>query len=444
MVVDGTLVQGAQNIYFAQLASKATEQFAVSATRFMSGKFPFMIFGLPAAAYAMYRAAKPEKRKLVGSLLLSAAITSILTGITEPLEFTFLFVAPLMYGVHCILAGLSFMLMHLLGVGVGMTFSGGLIDLTLFGILQGNAKTNWVWVVVVGLAYSVIYYLVFYFMITKMDLKTPGRDEDDGEIKLYTRADVDERKRQKNESDSTSALILSGLGGRENISDIDCCATRLRVTVKDENRVDDDALKKSGASGVIKKGTGVQIIYGPHVSVIKSNLEDYMDGIKRGTESHLSQNGAVTDCTLYAYASGMVVALENVSDEAFSKKILGEGVAIEPDKGVLLSPCDGKITRVFETSHAVNLVSDEGCEILLHIGIDTVKLAGKYFEAHVKDGDSVHKGDKLITFDIEKIKREGYETVIPMVVCNSGDYRSVDIVASGKISAGEKIAEVRS
>ena len=185
MLIDGDVVSGAQNIFFAELASKSTEHFSVSATRFMAGKFPFMIFGLPAAAFAMYRTARPEKRKAAGGLLLSAALTSMLTGITEPLEFTFLFAAPLMYGVHCVLAGLSYMLMHIFNVGVGMTFSGGLIDLTLFGILQGNAKTNWIWIVIVGLVYAVVYYFVFYFMITKIDLKTTGRESDSEETKLY-------------------------------------------------------------------------------------------------------------------------------------------------------------------------------------------------------------------------------------------------------------------
>ena len=449
MVIDGTLVQGAQNIYFAQLASRSTEQFAVSATRFMSGKFPFMIFGLPAAAYAMYRAARPEKRKVVGSLLLSAAITSILTGITEPLEFTFLFVAPIMYAVHCVLAGLSFMLMHILNVGVGMTFSGGLIDLTLFGILQGNAKTNWIWVVIVGLGYAVIYYLVFYFMITKMNLKTPGREADDEETKLYTRADVNERREKSKTADTgdgTSALILEGLGGRDNISDIDCCATRLRITVKDEGRVNDDKLKKSGASGVIRRGKGIQVIYGPHVSVVKSNLEDYIEGSAKQKTSEKSENsvdGVKTPCTLFAHASGNVVALENVKDEAFSGKLLGEGVAIDPDGDVLYSPCDGKVVKMFDTFHAVNLVSDEGCEILLHIGIDTVSLSGRFFKAHVKGGDRVHKGDKLITFDREQIKKQGYETIIPMVVCNSDDYGEIKVLASGRVSVGERLVDVQ-
>ena len=447
LVVDGTLVQGAQNIYFAQLASKSTEQFAVSATRFMSGKFPFMIFGLPAAAYAMYRAARPEKRKVVGSLLLSAAITSILTGITEPLEFTFLFVAPIMYAVHCILAGLSFMLMHLLGVGVGMTFSGGLIDLTLFGILQGNAKTNWVWIVVVGLGYAIVYYLVFYFMITKMNLKTPGREADNEETKLYTRKDVDARKKEKNAPDKVSSLIVSGLGGRENISDIDCCATRLRVTVKDENLVKDTLLKDSGASGVIHKGKGVQVVYGPSVSVVKSNLEDFLASenaeyeVKNETAKAESETRHLKPCTLYAHLTGKTVDLENVNDEAFSQKVLGEGLAIVPTDGTLVSPCDGRVEKVFDTKHAINLVSDDGCEVLLHVGIDTVKLSGKFFNSHVKDGDRVHRGDVLVTFDINSIKKAGFDVTTPMVVCNSDAYEKITVVLSGEVSSGEKIIE---
>lgn len=225
MIIDGVTVQGAQNIFFAELASKSTEYFSVEATRFMSGKFPFMIFGLPAAAFAMYKTARPEKKKVVGGLLLSAALTSMITGITEPLEFTFLFVAPAMYAVHCVLAGLSYMLMHILNVGVGMTFSGGAIDLTLFGILQGNEMTNWIWIVIVGLAYAVIYYFVFYFMIKKFNFKTPGREADDEETKLYTRQDLNERKQGKDKKssngfDRVSALILKGLGGKENISDV--------------------------------------------------------------------------------------------------------------------------------------------------------------------------------------------------------------------------------
>ncbi len=291
MMIDGNLVQGAQNIFFAQLASHDTTQFSVEATRFMSGKFPFMIFGLSGAALAMYRCALPEKRKEIGGLLLSAALTAMLTGITEPIEFTFLFVAPALYAIHCVLCGLSYMLMHMLNVGVGMTFSGGLIDFFLFGVLQGNDKTNWIWIPIVGIAYFFVYYFLFSFVIKKFDLKTPGRDAD-SEAKLYTRKDLEARK----QSDKTriSSLILQGLGGKDNIKNLDCCATRLRVTVINPSLVEEAILKESGASGVIAKGEGIQIIYGPRVTVIKSNLEDYIEnGAEELPEQNLSQSAVI-------------------------------------------------------------------------------------------------------------------------------------------------------
>lgn len=469
MMIDGNMVAGAQNIFFAELASKSTEVFSVSATRFMAGKFPFMIFGLPAAAFAMYKTARPEKKKIVGSLLLSAALTSMITGITEPLEFTFLFVAPLMYAVHCVLAGLSYMLMHILNVGVGMTFSGGLIDMTLFGILQGNAKTHWIWIVVVGLIYAVIYYFVFYFMITKMNLKTPGREPDDVEPKLYRRSDVNEAKAakakgiDKRASDVVSAMILKGLGGKDNLSDVDCCATRLRVTVNDASKVMDDMLKASGASGIIHKGNGIQVIYGPKVSVIKSDLEDFIDSpysddpdsiigteeasdkIEEKPQTEGAENTETNGktITLYSHMNGTAVKLEDVEDEVFSQKILGEGAAVEPSEGKLYAPCDGKIDSVFDTKHAVNMVSDDGVEILLHIGIDTVKLGGQYFEAHVSDGQEVKKGDLLISFDMDKIKAAGYKVTTPIIIGNTDDYASVEPVAQNSVSAGDMILKIK-
>lgn len=282
MLIDGVLVHGAQNIFFAELASSATEVFSVSATRFMSGKFPLMIFGLPGAALAMFTCAEPSKKKLVGGLLLSAAITSMLTGITEPIEFTFLFVAPLLYVIHSIFAGLAYMLMHLLNVGVGMTFSGGIIDLLLFGIIQGNSKTNWIMIPLVGIFYFAIYFFLFRYLILKRNYATPGRDNADSEVKLWTRKDYEERKNSAKEGSKTksnsniSALILEGLGGKDNIISLDNCATRLRVSVKDPNLVSDSLLKQSGCAGVIKKGEGVQVIYGPQVSVIKTELEEYI------------------------------------------------------------------------------------------------------------------------------------------------------------------------
>ncbi len=463
MMIDGSVVTGAQNIFFAELASKSTDVFSVSATRFMSGKFPFMIFGLPAAAFAMYKTARPEKKKVVGGLLLSAALTSMLTGITEPLEFTFIFVAPLMYGVHCVLAGLSYMLMHIFNVGVGMTFSGGAIDLTLFGILQGNHKTNWIWIVVIGLIYAVVYYFVFYFMITKMNLATPGREADDIEPKLYRRSDVEAAKSDKaggSSDDTVSALILKGLGGKENLSDVDCCATRLRITVIDIKKVTDSLLKESGASGVIRKGNGVQVIYGPRVSVVKSNLEAFMDSPQSNDPDRVLGNSSpefteektqpqeksaheeTAEIMMYSHLNGTVVDLEDVEDDVFSQKILGEGIAVEPSEGKLYAPCDGKVDSVFDTKHAVNILSSDGAEVLLHIGIDTVKLGGKHFESHVSDGQEIKRGDLLITFDIEAIKAEGYKVTTPLIIGNTDDYSAIAAAAQGKISAGSKILKI--
>ena len=289
-MIDGVMIYGAQNIFFAELAA-GVNRFSVEATRFMSGKFPMMIFGLPGAALALYSVAKPNKKRIVGGLLLSAALTAMLTGITEPLEFTFLFVAPVLYFIHCIFSGAAYMLMHMLDVGVGMTFSGGIIDLTLFGILQGNDKTNWLMVIPIGIIYFVLYFGVFRILIRKRNYKTPGREEDEAETKLYTRADYDEKKTMQSEGvgdgtgsvannrskgAQTAELIIKALGGRKNFDEVDCCATRLRLTVKDPSMVDEAALRRTGAAGVIVKGNGVQVVYGPQVAVINSDIEDVL------------------------------------------------------------------------------------------------------------------------------------------------------------------------
>ncbi|MBQ4159540.1 MAG: PTS transporter subunit EIIC [Clostridia bacterium] len=428
-VIDGVLVQGAQNIYFAELASKSTTVFNVEATRFMAGKFPFMIFGLPGAALAMYLCAKPEKRKVAGSLLISAALTAMLTGITEPLEFTFIFVAPLMYGVHCVLAGLSFMLMHILRVGVGMTFSGGIIDLVLFGVLQGNAKTNWIYIVFVGIAYFFIYWGIFSFMIKKFNYKTPGREDEGEETKLYTRKDVEAAKQGNKQSE----LIVKGLGGKENISDVDCCATRLRITVKDGSMVSDTMLKQSGASGVILKGNGVQVIYGPTVTVVKSNLEDYLD-------MHVETK--ISTVILGAYADGEIVPLDKVEDEVFSQGILGQGIAIRPMAGVIFAPCDGVACNLVDSKHAIGIQTEDGFNLLIHVGIDTVNLKGKHFEYAVKDGDKVKKGDVLIRFDKAAIEKAGYKTVTPLVITDAENCKAIKATPSGKVSAGDVVIEI--
>ena len=455
-IIDGVTVTGAQNIFFAELASKSTTVFSVSATRFMAGKFPFMMFGLPGAALAMYQCAKPEKKKAAGGLLLSAALTAFLTGITEPLEFTFIFVALPMYAVHCVLAGLSFMLMHILNVGVGMTFSGGLIDLVLFGVMQGNAKTHWVWVVVVGAVYFVLYYIIFRFMISKFDYKTPGRDDAE-EVKLYTRADVNARSAASGSTapagdDPVSALIVEGLGGAANLSDVDCCATRLRCTVKDAALVKQDVLKASGASGVICKGNGVQVVYGPKVAVIKAKLEDYLENAPKTPAATATSApatapaapaAAAKDTVLSACLNGTVVPLADVKDEAFASGALGDGIAIEPTDGELVAPADGEISSTFDTHHAVGMTTADGAELLMHIGIDTVKLGGKHFTYLVNEGDKVKKGQPLIRFELEAIKAEGYPVTTPLIVCNTDDYAAVAAKASGTVKQGDALLELK-
>ena len=449
-MIGGTLVEGAQNIFFAELATPGIAHFSVEATRFMAGKFPLMIFGLPGAAFALYRCAKPENRKAVGGLLLSAALTSMLTGITEPLEFTFLFVAPAMYIVHCVFAGASYMIMHILNVGVGLTFSGGLIDLTLFGIMQGNAKTSWLWIPVVGVIYFIVYYLVFSFMIKKFDYKTPGRD--DSEIKLYTRKDVNAKNAAEGAASAggdneLSRQIMLGLGGKANISDVDCCITRLRCTVHDAAKVDQQLLRETGASGVICKGQGVQVVYGPRVSNIKSDLEAYLASPESDKAEAAGASAAAAEATPAAASgktiviasplSGRVIPLEEVADGVFSEKMVGDGFAVDPTDNQVYAPADCEVTTVFGTKHAIGLTTPEGCELLIHLGIDTVQLNGAPFTINIKEGDTLKKGDLIGSFDEKAILDAGYRTVTPVVVTNSDAYTSFQLLKTGDTAHGE-------
>ncbi len=477
-VVDGVLVEGAQNIFFAELASGNITQFSVSATRFMSGKFPLMIFGLPGAALAMYHTAKPEKKVLVKGLLVSAAVTAMLTGITEPLEFTFLFVAPVLYGIHCVCAGLAYMLMHILNVAVGMTFSGGILDLFLFGVLQGNDKTNWMMVVLVGLVYFVVYYGVFRFVITKMNLKTPGREDEGEETKLYTRKDVDARKNAANakadNTDTVSALIVTGLGGKANLSDVDCCATRLRITVKDASLVVEKTLKQSGAAGVLVAGNGVQVIYGPRVSVIKSNLEDFLDSAASDNivlENEPEQEPAqaperaaeraqpVAETTpeaatpkadaapqaqvkINAPMIGKMAPLSETPDPLFAQELLGKGVVFFPTTGELFAPCAAKVTLVADTKHAIGLETENGMEILLHVGINTVKLEGEPFHVLVEQGQTVAAGEKLMDFDLGMIAQKASSIATPMIFTNLDDDRNIKLLTLGDVECATEVLEV--
>ncbi len=464
MEVGGRLIEGAQNIFFAQLADPSVEHFAVSATRFMSGKFPLMIFGLPGAALAMYKTAKPEKKEAAAGLLMSAALTSMLTGITEPLEFTFLFVAPLLYVIHCVFAGLAYMLMHVFNVGVGMTFSGGLIDMFLFGILQGNAKTNWIWIVVVGVGYFVVYFLLFSFLIQKMNLKTPGRDDNE-EVKLYRRSDVDARKKGESgqgaalsEEDALSETICHGLGGKKNISDVDCCATRLRCTVHDSALVNDAMLKSTGASGVVHKGNGVQIIYGPRVTVVKSNLEDYLETApdelyqpsaadtdqaeenKTGSMAEKKAEGKLIRSEIISSpVNGVAADLSEAPDEAFAGRMMGDGAIVIPEEPKVVAPEDGEVSFVFDTKHAIGFVTSSGTELLLHMGIDTVKLNGKGFEVLVKDGDKVKKGDLLMKLDLAYLAEHAPSLASPVLCTELSENQKIRLLKSGNIQAGEAL-----
>ncbi len=474
MEVGGRLIEGAQNIFFAQLADPSVEKFAVSATRFMSGKFPLMIFGLPGAALAMYKTARTEKRKAVEGLLLSAALTSMLTGITEPLEFTFLFVAPALYAIHCVFAGAAYMLMHIFNVGVGMTFSGGFIDLFLFGILQGNAKTNWIWVVIVGIVYFIVYYFLFTFLIRKFDLKTPGREASD-EVKLYHRSDVDKKRRGgkregmkdngalnssgisggsasggisgggMSERDEISARICDGLGGRDNISDVDCCATRLRCTVYQSSKVKTDVLKSTGASGVIQKGNGVQVIYGPRVTVIKSHLEDYLEKMpeaETGQSTPSAKEEPKTSVISSPY-TGIAADIHKAPDEGFASGAVGDGAFVELTGPDIVAPADGTVSFVFDTRHALGFKTLSGIALLIHVGIDTVSLNGEGFDVRVKEGDLVKKGDLLMRVDLNYIRQHAPSLASPIVCTELDENSQVRLLHSGPIKAGEDLFQVQ-
>ncbi len=454
MEVAGQLIQGGQNIFFAQLADPNTVHFNPDATRYFSGEFIFMIFGLPGAALAMYHTARPEKKKVAGGLLLSAALTSMLTGITEPIEFSFLFVAPVLFGVQVALAGAAYMIAHMLGVAVGLTFSGGLLDLFIFGILQGNDKTDWMLIVPVGIIYFFLYYFSFRFLIQKFNFKTPGREDDDQETKLYTKADYKAKTgggaaggNAGGGADEMNSAIARALGSKQNITSVDCCATRLRCSVKDSSIVDEKLLKATGAVGVIVKGTGVQVIYGPKVAVIKADLEDYLANRAPEVESDGSAPAAAVEAPaaapvgekikLCSPMTGEVHPMCESPDAAFASKAMGDGYFVIPTKGELVAPEDGEIAMVFDTKHAIGMKTKDGIEYLFHVGVDTVKLGGKGFETFVEAGQQVKKGDLLMKFDIDYIKKNAPSDAA-MVILTGGQMVTMD--KTGNVNALDEVA----
>ena len=439
MEVAGKMIEGGQNIFFAQLADPSTVHFSADACRYFSGEFIFMIFGLPGAALAMYQTAKPEKKKQAGGLLLSAALACMATGITEPLEFSFLFVAPMLFAVQVILAGAAYMIAHILNIAVGLTFSGGLLDLFLFGILQGNAKTSWIRIIPVGIIYFLLYYGIFKFLILKFNLKTPGREDEDTETRLYTKADYNAAKETGVKGAEVSALITAGLGGKANIEDVDCCATRLRCTIKDPEKVQEALLKQSGSRGVILKGKGIQVIYGPQVAVLKTNLEAFLQTSAADQVSSQVSSGEEIKSPM----NGTVIPLSEVPDAVFSSEMLGKGFGVEPSEGKAYAPVEGEVTTVFDTKHAIGLMSKHGVELLIHIGMDTVKLNGKGFDVKVKTGDQVKAGDLLAEFDMDLIKGEGYPVTTAVVVTNTDDCEEIGEVRTGAATKDTEVLTVK-
>ena len=475
MMVDGNLIQGGQNIFFAQLASSDVTHFSADATRYFSGEFIFMIFGLPGAALAMYRCAKPEKKKAAGGLLLSAALACMFTGITEPIEFSFLFVAPMLFAVQVILAGSAYMVAHILNIAVGLTFSGGLLDLVIFGVLQGNAKTSWLRIIPAGIVYFLLYYVLFSFLIKKFDLKTPGREDDDEETKLYTKADVNARRTEakegescsqaENSKDSRSAAIAMGMGGRNNITSVDCCATRLRCSIADSSLVDEKLLKSTGAVGVIVKGQGIQIIYGPQVTVIKSELEAYLaeeheedtaettDGaenmgtkVTAETEASVnlaeSKNIAENTHKLYSPFQGVLKPITEAPDEAFASKAMGDGYLVMPENGTVVAPEDGEVMFVFPSKHAIGLKAADGTEYLLHIGVDTVKLNGEGFTVFVSDGQKIKKGDKLMEFDPAYIREHAVSDACIVIFTGLTEGESLSLEGEKQVKRLDPIGQI--
>jgi PTS system D-glucosamine-specific IIC component len=423
----GEVVRGDQQIFFAQIRDGAE----LTAGAFMTGKFPFMMFGLPAAALAIYHCAKPSQKKVVAGIMGSAALTSFLTGITEPIEFSFLFVAPLLFVVHTIFAGLSFMTMHLLDIKIGMTFSGGVIDFFLYGILPN--RTAWWLVIPVGLVFAVIYYFGFRFAILKFNLMTPGREEQ--------KADDVAGGSKKAGNTELPYEVLKAFGGKDNLTYLDACITRLRITVEDVSKVDKDRLKQLGASGVMQVDKNIQAIFGPRSETIKGQMEDIIQGntpVPESAEEATESTGPVTSEVAVAMPiEGIIKPLSEVPDKMFAEKMMGDGFAIDPTVGRVVSPVDGKVVNLFTTKHAIGLQAEDGTEILIHVGIDTVNLKGEGFEAHVEQGDEVTVGQELLTFDLEGIKGKAPSVMTPVIFTNLSDSQAVVIEKDGQTKTGE-------
>ncbi|MBG3168307.1 PTS transporter subunit IIABC [Staphylococcus aureus] len=434
----GEIIHGDQRIFIEQIREGAH----LTAGKFMQGEFPVMMFGLPAAALAIYHTAKPENKKVVAGLMGSAALTSFLTGITEPLEFSFLFVAPLLFFIHAVLDGLSFLTLYLLDVHLGYTFSGGFIDYVLLGVLPN--KTQWWLVIPVGLVYAVIYYFVFRFLIVKLKYKTPGREDKQSQAVTASATEL-------------PYAVLEAMGGKANIKHLDACITRLRVEVNDKSKVDVPGLKDLGASGVLEVGNNMQAIFGPKSDQIKHEMQQIMNGQvvenpttmeddKDETVVVAEDKSATSELShiVHAPLTGEVTPLSEVPDQVFSEKMMGDGIAIKPSQGEVRAPFNGKIQMISPTKHAIGLVSDSGLELLIHIGLDTVKLNGEGFTLHVEEGQEVKQGDLLINFDLDYIRNHAKSDITPIIV-TQGNITNLDFKQGehGNISFGDQLFEAK-
>ena len=452
-VVAGHTIVGAQNIFFAQLADPNHHGLFTYGTRFFAGRFATMMFGLPAAALAMYHCIPKENRKKDGGLYLSGGLTSFLTGITEPLEYTFLFAAPWLYVIHAFLDGLSFFFADIMNIRIGNSFSGGLIDYLLFGVLQGKDKTNWPSVLLLGVIWAIIYYVVFRFCITKFKVQIPGMELETAE------SDVPDSTLPKsgNKLYDESVEIIHALGNLNNIESVEACATRLRVAVKDSTLIEKKVFKQLGAPAVIEVSGGIQAIFGGKADIYSQQINQIIEnGIVIEGESTVNVEEkplSVENKTPYApitegltaAASGQLVNLNSINDPVFSTKAMGEGYGIIPNSGEVYSPVYGKISSIFKTKHAIGILTSTGLEVLIHMGLDTVRLNGKPFEIMVSEGQEITPNTQLANVNIAAIIEEGLDPVILVLITNTVDKVgtfNLDCTVNSTVHVKQAIAHV--
>lgn len=420
---------------FGEYISPITgEKFVGEIARFFAGdptaghitaaEYPLKLFGLPAAALAIYLTARPENKKAIGGIMLTASLTSIITGITEPIEFAFMFSAPILYITHIVLAFIGGLLVNIAGIRLSETFTSSLIDYFV-SIATGNAG-NPIMILPIGMIMFVLYFVSFYFFIKKFNLKTPGRDEDFKEKDAVSFS-------QK------ASKVLKALGNYQNIKHIDACITRLRLELNDSSLIDKEGLKKLGASGIMSAGKGdIQVVFGTEAEFLKDEIKSIIK-----SNNVLPKDIFNDSIVLKSPIKGKIVDIADVPDDVFAQKLLGDGVAIEPIEGVVYSPVDGEITQLFGTKHAVGIVTDDELELLIHIGIDTVKLKGEGFKTFVSQGDKIKSGDKLIEFDLDLIKEKAKSTITPFLITNMSKIKEFKLLNNNNIDSKQDLIIIK-